>query len=665
MSLGPPGGRARDGADSGDETLARQVEALQAELASCRGQLQEFLDSEAETLLAYNRMQLAVKAAGLGIWDWDVQQDKLYWDDSMYELYGLDKEQFGGAYEVWSRCLVSEDFDRTTDDVEAALRGERELASEFRVRWHDGSIRYIRNIAQTIRGEDGKPIRMVGTSWDVTEETLAEAELAKHRTNLEQLVAERTTALSLALSQADAANQTKSAFLANMSHEIRTPMNAILGYAQLLKRDPALGASQRRMLEVIHTSGDHLLTLINDILEMSRIEAGRVTLTPEPIRLRDLLWEVELMFRELASRKEINLRFEVEDSLEEVVEGDAGKVRQILINLLSNACKFTGRGAIVVAARTSVPREDGKCVVQVFVEDSGVGIPETDLASIFKSFQQGKPGREVGGTGLGLAISRNFARLMGGDLTVKSREGEGSRFTLSFEARTMEATQARQPIRYPVPSGLVGDGPFPRILIVDDVETNRQLLRDVLTRVGFDTHCVRDGETVLKIYESWRPGLILMDLRLPGLGGIETIRQLRAKGWRGPVFAMTASSEEETETNALEAGADYFVRKPFVEAILLARIGEALDIDYEFTVAPAGAEDAEPLSRSAEVFREVPLAVREQVRDAAERARPERLEEIARDLADSVPAAAQLIAALSEDFEFEALIGLIDEANEE
>ena len=233
--------------------------------------------SEGRLRESEDRLQLAIDAAGLGIWDWDVQRDRLVWDDSMYRLYGVAKETFSGAFDAWSRSLVPEDFAQANADVEAALRGGGEYRSDFRVRRADGSIRTIRGVGQTIRNADGRAVRMVGVNRDVTDLLSAEREreelvreLRNHQEHLEALVSSRTAELLAAKEAAESASRAKSAFLANMSHEIRTPMNAILGYAQLLGRDEDLSRDQKQKIDIIHSSGNHLLTLIDDILEMSK-----------------------------------------------------------------------------------------------------------------------------------------------------------------------------------------------------------------------------------------------------------------------------------------------------------------------------------------------------------------------------------------------------------
>ena len=632
-----------------------------------------FNDMSARLKASFERLQLAIDAAGLGIWDWDVAQDRLVWDDSMYRLYGVRKEEFGGAFEAWSQCLVPEDRERATGDVEAALRGDREYRIDFRVRREDGAIRVIRGVGQTIRNAEGQAVRIVGVNRDVTDIINADREreqlvreLRQHQEDLEALVASRTTELHAAKDAAESASRAKSAFLANMSHEIRTPMNAILGYAQLLQRDRSLGVAQRQRIDIIHSSGNHLLTLINDILEMSKIEAGRATLTIEPFDLHALLRDVHGMFRELSAKKGLELSFEFDPDLPRTLSGDPGKVRQVLINLLSNAVKFTGAGSVAVRAGAR-PIAGDRHVVTMAVEDTGPGIGPEHLTRIFDAFDQADSTARVGGTGLGLTISRDFARLMQGDLVVETTPGTGSVFTFSFEAADAapESVPGRQ--AHQVPTGLASGQPVVRVLIVDDVATNRDLLDELLSPLGFATRTAESAEDAIAIHDEWHPQLVLMDLRMPGMGGLEGTRRLRQGGSEATIVAVTASGMTDADAEARAAGTDAFVRKPYREAELLAVIGERLGVRYEYgssVAAPAGRDgrvvrDAEWRSALTQRFGSLPPELIEQLREAAIEGRARRLESLADQVRLHSEDLSAEVRALARDFDYDALVSVL------
>ena len=651
--------------------LKTSFDDLVGEVETRKSRERELEESEARLRVSDNRLQLAIDAAGLGIWDWDVEQDRLVWDDSIYQLYGIRKDEFSGAFDAWSRCLVPEDVARARGDVEAALRGDREYRSDFRVRRADGAIRTIRGMAQTIRGADGRPVRMVGINRDVTDLISAEREreqlvneLRKHQEHLEALVASRTTELRAAKEAAESASRAKSAFLANMSHEIRTPMNAILGYAQLLERDQDLRDDQKQKIDIIHTSGNHLLTLINDILEMSKIEAGRATHAVEPFDLHALLHDVQWMFRELTENKGLELTFEQEPHLPRALLGDAGKVRQVLINLLSNAVKFTTSGRVAVRASCRVAAGD-QHVVAIAVEDTGPGIEPRNLERIFDAFDQADSTVRIGGTGLGLTISRNFARLMHGDLVVESTPGKGSVFTFSFEAAgaAIDAVPAR--VAHPIPTGLAPNQPDWKVLIVDDVPTNRDLLDELLSRVGFSTRTAASAEEAIVVHDEWRPHLVLMDLRMPGMGGLEGIRRLRQSGSKAAIFSVTASGLAGTENEARESGVDAFVRKPYREGELLAAIGERLGVRYLYGSSvprPSGRvhRDAAGRSTLSQRLSSLPPALIDQLREAAIEGRAKRLESLADVVEQHSEDVSAEVRALARDFQYDALVSALE-----
>ena len=386
---------------------------------------------------------------------------------------------------------------------------------------------------------------------------------------------------------ADAANRAKSAFLARMSHEIRTPMNSILGFSQLMARDLAVTPTQQRYLDTISGSGAHLLGLIDDVLEMSRIEAGALSLDTESIDLHALLQDVENMMRVSAEAK--NLQFEAihDGDVPRHIQADRRKLRQILINMLGNSVKYTESGGIVV--RTSAgeaPPEgspDGNATrIAIEVEDTGCGIAPDEIGVVFDTFEQAGGGRRLGkGAGLGMPISRQYARLMAGDITVESVLGEGSVFRLEFQAERVAPSAVERRVSPRKVVGLAPGRPPARVLVVDDQDNNRDLLAEVLGRVGFVVREAIDGEQAVRDFHEWRPDLIIMDMRMPVMDGCEATRRIKElpDGSGTRILIVSASTSENTRAEAL-ACADGFIRKPFGENDLLEEIERCLGISY-------------------------------------------------------------------------------------
>jgi PAS domain S-box-containing protein len=404
-----------------------------------------------------------------------------------------------------------------------------------------------------VRDDQGRPVQIFAQMQDVTE-------LRAYRERLEEIVVTRTRELEEAKQQAERASQAKSQFLAHISHEIRTPLHVMLAHAQGLERDPTLGEAQRMKLGISISSGKHLRTLINDVLEMSKIEAGHPELVEGPFDLWAALVEVERMFAAEAAAKAIELTIERVEGLPRWLLGDGAKVKQILINLSSNALKFTQRGSIRLRASAS-PLANDSVLVEIGVADTGIGIQPQCIARIFQPFEQLDAGQWAGGTGLGLAISLAHAGLMGGDLRVESVPGSGSTFTFSFVAQLPRPEAVPAAPAEPVVPGLDGRGY--KALIVDDLAFNRDLLVELLSEQGFETRTGVDGADAISIHADWHPDLVLIDLRMQGMGGLEAIRRIRDGGSRAAIGALSASALEEDERLAMGFGASFFIRKPY------------------------------------------------------------------------------------------------------
>jgi PAS domain S-box-containing protein len=393
---------------------------------------------------------------------------------------------------------------------------------------------------------------------------------------LERCAAERD--LEQARQGAEAASRAKSEFLARMSHELRTPMNAILGYAQLLQRDTTLGAQQRQHIETVHRSGEHLLTLINEVLDLARVEAGRVEIELVELDLRALVRDVEAMFRTRADAAGLEFHAELVKPYPERVRADDRRLRQILINLLGNAVKFTPRGGTVTLRVEAEQRAAGEWRLAFTVEDTGIGIAPADLERIFEPFYQVGPS-SAEGLGLGLAITRRLAEAMHGKLGVTSSVGKGTAFTLTLATAGAQRTGSNRPAAATAVTGY--RGPVRRILVADDVAENRALLTSLLQPLGFDVSEASDGDVALAAVQANAPDLVLLDLVMPGLDGFEVVKRLRAAHGPEPkVVAVSANAFDEARQRALAMGCDSFMTKPVDVEQLLAVLAEQLGLEW-------------------------------------------------------------------------------------
>ncbi len=528
-------------------------------------------------------LKRAERVAMLGHWEIDLETNRLYWSAEVYRIFEVDRTRTEASVELFFEIVHPEDKDFVDRTFIQSLQNNAPYQIDYRLMFKDGRIKYVSEYSETHYDAQDIPLRSIGTVQDITA-----------RKQTEELLRQAKEA-------AEAASRAKSAFLSSMSHELRTPLNGILGYTQIFKQDASFNAKQQEGIDIIHRSGEHLLTMINDILDLSKIEANRMDLQPVEFDFHQFLRVLVEITRVRAEQKGLKLHFEPAPNLPPAVRGDETRLRQVLLNLLSNAIKFTDQGSVTFLVKRhdedisagrdgESPPVPSAAMLTFEVIDTGSGIRPAQRSEIFEPFRQaGDRQGHVEGTGLGLSISQKLVQLMGSTLHVENAGPtwqEGSRFWFEIPmplATSHNSAKKLEPHRITGYTRPGGSAPY-KLLLADDSAVNRTVLKTALTTLGFDTVEAEDGIETVELTGQLKPDLILVDLLMPRLGGIAAVKQIRAQPDHQtlPIIAISASINKETHRESLEAGCNEFIPKPVSMEKLLEILQRYLPLTWVF-----------------------------------------------------------------------------------
>jgi len=543
------------------------------------------------------RFDLAMQGSNEGVWDWNLLDNTIYYSPRWKEMIGYSENEFPHEVEEFFKSLHLEDIARVSETAFAYLSKKiPQYEIPFRLQHKQGHYVWILARGIAVWDDNGQAYRMVGTHMDLTTQKQVEVELQQ------------------AKEAAETANRAKSAFLANMSHELRTPLNGILGYTQILNRDKSLTEKQHQAIGTIQRSGEHLLTLINDILDLSKIEAGKLELIPNEFHLPYFLKDIVDIFSIRCLQKDIGLEYEQIPSpnfvptldnpgFPALIYADEKRLRQIFLNLLSNAVKFTQQGQVsfkVTAQKNKIRFE---------VKDSGLGIASDDISKIFLPFQQvGKRASQIEGTGLGLPITQKLVTMMGGELQVSSVSNRGSTFWFEILVDVIDYHFEPTATTESLPSEIIGyknlkNSPTEKIkvLVVDDVEANRAVLINLLEPLGFEVQEAENGKIALNQARQFSPDIIIMDVRMPVMDGLECTRHIRQELGLTEVLIITLSASvfAHNQQESFEAGSNAFLNKPVQAEQLFQLLAQQAPLEWIYDLANEVDKSATPSNQQA------------------------------------------------------------------
>jgi signal transduction histidine kinase/DNA-binding response OmpR family regulator len=572
------------------EQLEHKISERTAALAMTNQHLQAEITERMRVEEAMRKREALLNAtqhlSKIGGWEYDVRTGNLFWTDELYAIHELPNDPSIDHIKESLNCYDPKDRPVIKKAFQNVYMKGQSYDLEFPFTTTRGTHLWVRTTAQPVYGE-GEVITVVGNLMDITDLKHTEEELRRYKDKLEEEVQQRTAELVMAKQNAERANRAKSTFLANMSHELRTPLNAILGFSSLMQNDSQLPEDQQHHLDIINRSGEHLLRLINDILDMAKIEAGQAQTENLPFDLGTMVRDITDMMQVRAQEKRLKLLIDQSSHFPRYIVGDEARLRQILINLMSNAIKFTPQGEVSLHLATQTNKA---AHLLIEVADTGTGVTAEEQQRIFEPFVQLGAHNGSKGTGLGLTITRQFVNMMGGNITLESTPGKGSLFRVTLplvEAKESDIVEKEPTAVYRV-ERLAPDQPEYRILIVEDQYENQSLLAQLMESVGFRIKVAENGAQGIQLFQSWHPHFIWMDQRMPVMDGTEATRRIRKlpNGNKVKIIAVTASVFAEQRNEILDAGMDGYVLKPYRATEIYDSLSKHLGVKFIYEGAP-------------------------------------------------------------------------------